>query len=215
MIGNTYYWATGILLRAMLPTDREPLRWGAELKFYDDGFNSDDLAAGRISTQGTLQTRYMVRDAKDLSALPTVINTLYFDAERLGIQFRNVATGRPELYVDENRLDEYPPLTRVLITEQAERLGWHHAVADAYQLSTDEVTAARALPTERLRAMQATTLERLYRWHLGKCSACDLDESCPCEWADWSVGFSHNCNCSNGGWGAQVRHLARRKGVML
>ena len=115
MIG-TAYWSTGITLTHL------DGRWSATLNYLDDGFCDDDTDAGRISTQGTLHTRYLVRDGRHVDALTAVVDALKVDAERLGIVWRG-ALDPPTLYVDVDRSD-LPDGWRELVAGQAARIGW-------------------------------------------------------------------------------------------
>lgn len=133
MIGPRY-WSTGITVRYMTGSDGSQ-RWGALLQFFDNGF-CDDGPAG-ISTEGSLGSRYFVRDGGGFAALPAVLDTLIADAGRLGIVFGT--HGKPMLYVKgdgESDTEEYHPQWRQLLREQAERLGW-----DTYTDPADVVDA--------------------------------------------------------------------------
>lgn len=143
MIG-TRYWSTGITVRyAYAGTSNRDghcvaeYGWMASLNFLDDGFNSDDRDNGQISTEGTLRTRYFVR-AHDEHAPPNVvseghrkalqvaIDVLRADAERLGVRFSSAASGPWLYYQGDGESDEWPPPDgwRLLLAEQATRLGW-------------------------------------------------------------------------------------------
>ena len=61
--------------------------WHATLDYYDDGLVNNDPETARVSTNGTLYTRYPVRDSKIRSGLSIAIDTLLADATRLGIDF--------------------------------------------------------------------------------------------------------------------------------
>jgi hypothetical protein len=197
MIG-TGYWATGITVKRRGP---DGTCWVTYLDFHDDGFSNDDIAAGEVSTQGRFANRYPAREAEDKTALATVLDVLIADAQRLGIEFRRT-NGTPELYIDEGDPGAYQPLDHVYITEQAERLGWRHLVPRGYQLGSAGVRDARLLFVgDRLAALGPDTLEKLYRWHVGCCHACNYD-------------VRHTCNCSHG-WGNTVRQLAQAKGVVI
>lgn len=117
MIGSKY-WATGIVVRYS-----HPGRWGAHVDFLDDGFASDSVDKGRISTEGALRTRYYVDDGTSVDALTAAIDVVKADAERLGIVWRPVLDG-PLLFIHDE--DEYglPAGWRGLLNEQAKRLGW-------------------------------------------------------------------------------------------
>jgi hypothetical protein len=119
MIGSAY-WATGITLTHWNG------RWGASLSFYDDAFLNDDPDAGKISTQGTLHTRYQVKDGNDVDGLTAAIDALRSDAERLGIEWRTMSGVAPSLFTDEAEAPDagWPAGWRDLVSAQAERLGW-------------------------------------------------------------------------------------------
>lgn len=116
MIGDGY-WSTGITVRY---SAREG--WGASLKFLDAGFVNDSADDMRVSTEGTLHTRYYIEDGKHTDALTVVIDVVKTDAERLGIRWEN-----PHVYMDgdgEWNDRDYPDGWRRLVDSQAERLGW-------------------------------------------------------------------------------------------
>lgn len=114
MIGPTY-WSTGIKLTYIEPYGSHGPAWSGEVLYFDDGFVDDDAAAGRISTQGRLATRYAV-EGED--ALTAVVGTLLRDAARLGIvwQMQNIYWG--------GDVDDPPIPFRSLLVGQAERIGW-------------------------------------------------------------------------------------------
>jgi hypothetical protein len=111
MIGSAY-WSTGISV------GYSDERWVASAKFLDDGFANDDVDDLRISTEGTLHTRYYVRDGKHVDALTVVIDTVKADAERLGIVWKD-----PHIYVNTHD-GEVPAAIQRLVDRQAVRLGW-------------------------------------------------------------------------------------------
>lgn len=118
---STTYWATGITVHC----DGE--RWGGHVDFYDDGFANDDPDTGAISTEGTLRTRYLVRDGEHVTALTAVLDTLAADAERLGIRLAGPAQSAPSLYyrLDGEDPDSPPPANwRQALTVEAARRGW-------------------------------------------------------------------------------------------
>lgn len=119
MIGKRY-WSTGISLR--YADDRNPA-WAGSLDFYDEGFANDDPEAERISTVGSLRTRYYIRTSgRHGDALAAVTDTLRRDAEKLGIEFRD-----PYVYAEIEGEDPNHPLPDGwvgLLEEQADRLGW-------------------------------------------------------------------------------------------
>jgi hypothetical protein len=117
---NDTYWTTGISLRW------DGSRWGGRIDYYDDGFCDDDPDGGRVSTEGVLRTRYMVRDGKESSALRAVVDTLIGDAQRLGIRLGG-PDGPPALYYDgDGEGADYPPPDgwRELVAAEAQRVGW-------------------------------------------------------------------------------------------
>jgi len=118
------YWATGIIVAYRADTDS----WWATVDFYDDGFiGDDDPAAGIVSTQGTLRTRYPV---KGLSA---AIDVVKCDAERMGVSFREDGVVGPYVYyLGDGVNDDYPPPDgwRGMVNEQAQRLGWRPMYRD-------------------------------------------------------------------------------------
>lgn len=67
------YWTTGITVTWQEHAGSDqggPFSgWRASLDFLDDGFADDDADAGRISTQGKLETRYAVRDGQSAAGL--------------------------------------------------------------------------------------------------------------------------------------------------
>lgn len=116
------YWATGITVRA----DGQG-RWGGRVDFFDDGFADDDPDAGRIATQGMLETRYMVRDGDNTAALRAVVDTLIADAGRIGVEFRGTTDPAPQLYYDgDGEDDRCPPPAgwQRLLADEAARVGW-------------------------------------------------------------------------------------------
>lgn len=119
MIGK--YWSTGISLRYV--GDRRRPSWHGSLDFHDDGFASDNLEAGLLSTEGTLRTRYIVPTRGDhRDALIGITDILKRDAESLGIEWRD-----PCIFADGDRSDPanpYPDDWFDLFQEQADRLGW-------------------------------------------------------------------------------------------
>lgn len=126
------YWAAGITLSWLAYAGSikgvNHSGWGGTIAFCDEGgVNNDDTDGRQVSTEGTLSTRYMVRDSETTSGLKVVIDTLLTDAAQLGITWRNPAGGTPELYFEGDGGDkDYPPPVRwrELLTEQAARIGW-------------------------------------------------------------------------------------------
>jgi hypothetical protein len=119
MISNTgMYWSTGITVHQRADTHG----WAASLDFLDDGFVNDDPDEGRVSTEGTLRTRYFVRGTGTTSGLSAAIDALVTDAAQLGIAFRD-----PSLYYKgDGELEDYPAPDgwRETLAREAERIGW-------------------------------------------------------------------------------------------
>lgn len=143
MIGNSY-WSVGITVRAREARNGAGLAWGGELKFYDAGWvGDDDAATGKVSTEGTLHTRYHVDPAPGddgRTALTAVINALIADAAKLGITFRVSDPVGPSVnYEGDGEWEDYPPPAgwREMLAEQNKRLGWDQTYATA-NASNDE-----------------------------------------------------------------------------
>lgn len=121
MIGNGY-WATGIeVWRTYSGMGQDG--WCAEVAYYDDGFCNDEPGTTAISTEGSLRTRYAVRDAEDgRSSLSYVIDVIKADAERLGIRWLAVGAGGPTLYYNPefDRPEGWPEL----VAAESARIGW-------------------------------------------------------------------------------------------
>ncbi|HLL69077.1 MAG TPA: hypothetical protein VK453_25680 [Micromonosporaceae bacterium] len=115
------YWVSAIT--ATYDSHRD--HWGARLGFYDDGFADDDPATGRISTEGTLGTRYYVANTNGAgSGLAVALDVLIADAERLGIKFGGVGGMPPCLFYDDQDGTFPPPDDWDAIgAGQAKRLG--------------------------------------------------------------------------------------------
>lgn len=133
MISNSgRYWSTGITVTWAPFAERingEPYDgWHAKLDYQDDGFANNDPEAGRVSTEGSLHTRYPVRNAKMRSGLSIAVDTLIADAERLGIEF--IATSpdsEPWLFYRGDGEDaEHPPPDgwRDTLADEAKRIGF-------------------------------------------------------------------------------------------
>jgi hypothetical protein len=135
MIGNGY-WATGITVAFHEGGAGGGLDgWSAEVEFLDDGFCNDNPEAGVISTQGKLNTRYIVKVREDSElVLAAVIDAVKADAERLGIRFREGAIGPHVYYKGDGEWEDYPPPEdwRVMVDGQAERLGWPGLYSDLH-----------------------------------------------------------------------------------
>lgn len=131
LISSKGYWACGISVRwreyAGSDNGIQHSGWGGTVDFRDDGFADDDPDTGRVSTEGTLKTRYTVRDGDLTTGLTAVIDTLIADAARLGIDFRDIGDSKPMLYFEGDGEDEeWPPPDgwREMLRAQAERIGW-------------------------------------------------------------------------------------------
>lgn len=128
---STHYWAVGITLtwHPASVRDHDGNRvdgWSGEVDYYDDGFADDDPDTTKLSTQGTLRTRYIVADGKQQSAITAIVDTLITDAGRLGIKFR-ADGGLPWLYVPGDGEWEDKPVPdgwREMLAAEAERIGW-------------------------------------------------------------------------------------------
>lgn len=133
MITNSgRYWSTGITVTySEFATRIEGIPypgWAASLDYCDDGFVNDDPDAGLVSTEGTLRTRYPVRDAKTRSGLGVALDNLIADARRLGIEFTATsAFPAPFLYYrGDGENEEYPPPDgwRETLVAEAARIGF-------------------------------------------------------------------------------------------
>jgi len=126
------YWATGITVTHQPfagRTDGEPHSgWGASLDYCDDGFADDDPEKGFVSTEGTLHTRYAVRDSTTRSGLSIAVDNLLADAKRLGIQFNPCSPdSAPFLYYrGDGENSEFPPPDgwRQTLATEAARIGF-------------------------------------------------------------------------------------------
>jgi hypothetical protein len=126
------YWSTAITVTYAPFAERingEPYPgWHASLDYRDDGFTDNDPETGAVSTEGSLRTRYPVRDAKIRQGLSIAIDTLIADAERLGITFTTLPGNRgPHLFYDgdgENETHPAPEGFRDILAAEADRLGW-------------------------------------------------------------------------------------------
>lgn len=108
MIGDRY-WSTGIVVD-FIADDSVSVR----LDFCDDGFCDVD------ATEGTLSVRYQVAD------LSRAVTVLHADAVRFGVTFSRFQNRvlSPTVYVDENRICEYPAGWAERIRAECDRLGW-------------------------------------------------------------------------------------------
>ncbi|GAA2623943.1 hypothetical protein GCM10010399_64100 [Dactylosporangium fulvum] len=117
MISSTgRYWTAGVIVSY----DSHRKAWAAGIDFLDDGFADDDPDTGRISTEGKLHTRYMVKDGQQAAALTAAIDVIVADAERLGIEFND----RNLYYDDRDGIFPEPDDWKRLQDEQVARLGW-------------------------------------------------------------------------------------------
>jgi hypothetical protein len=138
---STTYWATGIILTwhpdgARDQAGNKVHGWSGEVGYYDDGFRDDDTDAGKLSTQGTLRTRYVVADGTEQTAVRAIVDTLIADAQRLGIEFRTDGDHQPRLYVpgDGEWADHpLPEGWRELLAAEAARIGWDTYAPQAVQ----------------------------------------------------------------------------------
>jgi hypothetical protein len=134
MIQNTRtaYWSVGITVqwreRSGSNNGQPHGGWGASLEFLDDGFCNDDADTGRVSTQGTLNTRYFVADGERASGLSAAVDALIADAQRLGIEFTN----RSLYYKGDGEDPEFPPPDgwEAQLVAEAARIGWSSYGAD-------------------------------------------------------------------------------------
>lgn len=78
MIGNFYH--AGINLKS----DGRG-GWSASTSFIDAGFVSDDTVFQHISTEGSIRTRYYVKDTAGVSGLQAAVRAIHQDLEYLGI----------------------------------------------------------------------------------------------------------------------------------
>lgn len=124
MIGSGY-WSTGITVEYRYAGQGD-YGWAAKVAYLDDGFVDDNPGARNISTEGTLHTRYAVRDCTDgTSALAAVIDVIKADAERLGITWKT-----PAIYYQGDghieNIDDLPAPEgwRQMLRDQAQRIGW-------------------------------------------------------------------------------------------
>jgi hypothetical protein len=129
---STDYWAIGITLTwnpdgARDSHGNEAPGWSGQVDYYDDGWTGDDDPdAGRVATEGTLRTRYVIADGSKRAALSAVIDTLLADGESLGIRFGSPGI-QPMLLIrgDGEWADSpAPDGWRELLTAEATRVGW-------------------------------------------------------------------------------------------
>jgi hypothetical protein len=124
MVGSGF-WSTGILV------DHRDGKWSATVEYSDAASAGADSADRRkITTEGTLGTRYLVADGTDVDGLTAVVDVAKADAERLGIGWQNMeAIPMPSILAAfevaaENYPVRYPADWRVRLNEQARRVGW-------------------------------------------------------------------------------------------
>jgi hypothetical protein len=114
VIGNGY-WSNGITIRY-----RSGGSWGGQLEYTDAGnYAPIDRVTRKVSTEGKLHTRYVLRDGAHLDALTVVVDTLLADAARLGIAMRE-----PHIHLDEEEHSDEPEGWEALAVAQCQRLGW-------------------------------------------------------------------------------------------
>ena len=126
------YWSTGITVTWAPLAERihgEPYGgWHAKLDYRDDGFADNDPDIGQVSTEGTLYTRYPVRNAKIRSGLSIAVDTLIADAKRLGVEFIPVGPDTDPwlFYKSDGESEEHPPPDgwRETLAVEAERIGF-------------------------------------------------------------------------------------------
>jgi hypothetical protein len=126
MIGPNY-WAVGITAKYGYAGSGR-YGWSAEVSYLDNGFCSDSTDERRISTEGTLRTRYYIVDGERESGLPVAVDAVKADAERLGITW--APSSAPSVYMagDGETPDiEYPDNWRDLVNAESARLGWEPA----------------------------------------------------------------------------------------
>lgn len=128
---NGTYWSTGISVHWRDDTSvRDGVSrggWSASLDFLDDGFTNDDPDNGEVATEGTLHTRYFVRDGDTISGLSAAVDALLADSARLGITFRVVVGDTPNLYYKGDGEWEDNPAPdgwRETLAAEAARIGW-------------------------------------------------------------------------------------------
>jgi hypothetical protein len=110
------YWTTAI----NVSYDAYRETWAASIDFLDDGFANDDTDTGRISTEGSLRTRYHVSAGRQTPALTAAIDVIVADMERLGIEFQ----ARNLFYDDRSGTFPEPNNWKRLHDGQVTRLGW-------------------------------------------------------------------------------------------
>lgn len=142
MIGDGY-WSTGITVVWRYAGGGD-YGWAASADYYDDGFCDDSADERRVSTEGTLRTRYAVREGKTQDALTVVIDTMLADAKRLGIRWRDPLAGEDgtaSLYYHgdgEDPEDAPPDGWKQILAAQAERIGWRSYESAAELLAGSE-----------------------------------------------------------------------------
>ena len=112
-------WSTGIVVDYRY-AGQGAYGWTAKADYLGDGFCDDVPGTAHISTEGTLRTRYAVRNAEDgTSSLGAVIDVIKADAERMGVTW----TEDVALYVEGEgeSHDDFPDGWRAMIREQAAR----------------------------------------------------------------------------------------------
>lgn len=84
MIGKDYYFV-GINLQYGYSGGGKN-GWSAILDFQDGGFANDNVATGIVSTEGSLRTRYALRDENGVSGVQVALESILRDASSLGIR---------------------------------------------------------------------------------------------------------------------------------
>jgi len=88
MIGNEYTF-TGITLKNGYAGSGNP-GWAGFVDFFDAGFCSDNAATATISTEGTLRTRYFVRDAGDNIGIQVALEAVLAQIEKFDIKLSTI-----------------------------------------------------------------------------------------------------------------------------
>jgi hypothetical protein len=134
--GTGRYWATAIIVKwheHAGSSGGEPFSgWSGSVDFLDDGFCDDNADAARVSTEGTLRTRYAVQDGQTVPGLRVVIDTLIADAARLEIRF-GVGDQQPTIFYKGDGEDSGwspPPRWQQMLSDECARLGWESSYAD-------------------------------------------------------------------------------------
>jgi hypothetical protein len=95
MIGTGYFY-TGISITYGYAGDKM-YGWSLRLQFLDAGFANDDVTANKVSTEGVLSTRYVLRDENGFSGLEAGVKVIMEDARKMGI--RTFAEQREDSFI--------------------------------------------------------------------------------------------------------------------